>query len=693
TTGECTWDKPIDESTVKEIDPKGDWWELWDEKTSLPYYYHTRANISNWLKPTDTNVISLVKIQPSQEFAKQMAMLIKETKVITTESIPYPVSNKRNSKSLDLSIHTTEPIRHHTRSTSDGGSINTSIMPVQNTQESLSAALPSPVATDSDTSSPTNSSSLLFNFGLGANRKSTTPSRKPSFCSSIVQKEPSTEINKSRRGSHFSAFSSFTRTSKSSTSGSTNPLKNLVSRSSGTSPAASRYSISVSAPMNNPEAAIAMHPLNQAECDSNQVSPNTTIRKPILPVGLQQEINRFAIDGFAQKYFSTHKRGLFRRRVPMNEMLKWTKDSIKQPLIMLNRDLYKDALRCFKLIQMVMGDRTRPRNWNEVEDLQTLLTCGITKGQMRDEIYVQTCKQLHDNPSGESIRKGWEILCIISVTFPPSKNLEAYLTDFVQQNHHVQENQVCVMSQHVSTKLKRVCIRGAKGKVLTSAEIFRAKEAPFKPSVFGEPLGFIMEQQRNSDLKLQIPQIVPFLAETVRATNGQLSEGIFRVPGDADAVTDLRVRIENGNYDATGITDPNVPASLLKYWLRDLADPIITSEDYNDCIRYAEDPEKAIAIINRLPNTNRRIALYTISFLQEFTDPSIIKHTLMNVNNLAMVFAPNFLRCPAESLTTVFENSKYEQAFLRTLINEMIIDPQQCAYDDDNTNAFGICKS
>lgn len=48
-----------------------------------------------------------------------------------------------------------------------------------------------------------------------------------------------------------------------------------------------------------------------------------------------------------------------------------------------------------------------------------------------------------------------------------------------------------------------------------------------------------MELQSSLDSKLQIPQIVPFLAETVRATNGQLSEGIFRVPGDADAVTDL----------------------------------------------------------------------------------------------------------------------------------------------------------
>jgi hypothetical protein len=105
----------------------------------------------------------------------------------------------------------------------------------------------------------------------------------------------------------------------------------------------------------------------------------------------------------------------------MTEMLKWTKvkaivlfffdifyshaffglqDSIRQPLIMLNKELYKDALKCFKLIQMVMGDRSRPRHSNEIEDIQNILTCGITKGQMRDEIYVQVCKQLHNNPSG-----------------------------------------------------------------------------------------------------------------------------------------------------------------------------------------------------------------------------------------------------------------------------------------------------
>jgi hypothetical protein len=53
----------------------------------------------------------------------------------------------------------------------------------------------------------------------------------------------------------------------------------------------------------------------------------------------------------------------------------------------------------------------------------------------------------------------------------------------------------------------------------------------------------------------------------------------------------------------------------------------------------------------------------------------------MNVLNLAMVFAPNFLRCPSPDLTTIFENSKYEQLFLQTLITELYVDKDACAFD------------
>lgn len=61
----------------------------------------------------------------------------------------------------------------------------------------------------------------------------------------------------------------------------------------------------------------------------------------------------------------------------------------------------------------------------------------------------------------------------------------------------------------------------------------------------------------------------------------------------------------------------------------------------------------------------------------------------MNVQNLAMVFAPNLLRCPSEKLTTVLENSKYEQAFLRTLLLEMEADKAACAFDTDEEHIVG----
>lgn len=48
-----------------------------------------------------------------------------------------------------------------------------------------------------------------------------------------------------------------------------------------------------------------------------------------------------------------------------------------------------------------------------------------------------------------------------------------------------------------------------------------------------------MDLQANQSSDLKIPRIVPFLADAVHQLNGQQSEGIFRVPGDADDVTDL----------------------------------------------------------------------------------------------------------------------------------------------------------
>jgi hypothetical protein len=103
-----------------------------------------------------------------------------------------------------------------------------------------------------------------------------------------------------------------------------------------------------------------------------------------------------------------------------------------------------------------------------------------------------------------------------------------------------------------------------------------------------------------------------------------------------DAVADLKLRLERGQYDISGVTDPNVPAGLLKFWLRDLADPLIPTEYYADCIAHCEDARVAVSVVQKLPEINRRVVNFMIKFLQVVADPANQPITKMTVANLAV---------------------------------------------------------
>ena len=54
-----------------------------------------------------------------------------------------------------------------------------------------------------------------------------------------------------------------------------------------------------------------------------------------------------------------------------------------------------------------------------------------------------------------------------------------------------------------------------------------------------------------------------------------------------------------------------------------------------------------------------------------FSKPEISQTTKMDASNLAMVMAPNCLRCTSQDPRVIFDNARKEMAFMRTLIQHM----------------------
>ncbi|KAG6378343.1 hypothetical protein JVT61DRAFT_14068 [Boletus reticuloceps] len=459
-----------------------------------------------------------------------------------------------------------------------------------------------------------------------------------------------------------------------------------ITRSPSTPPTVNGKTIS--SPIPNEEASLEMSPLKNrstgkpipvSTSGSSNLNPTTTLASgthPVLPHDLASDIQQFSESDYARQYFSTHRRGfLFRRRVPVVQMMTWQKAPLTSPLLTLNRPLKTDAVKIFKVIQHIMGDRERERpvgipvhngstsslpmnSMGLLEEERWLLGEGLTHGELRDEIYCQLMKQLSGNPNPESVFKGWQMLCVLLIAFPPSKNFETYLRSFILQRISQSEGRVDVMAKHCLRRLSAISKKGPRGKPPSVAEIETASDAAFNPSTFGESLDAVTRLQQRNYPNEKIPIILPFLADGILALGGTKCEGIFRVPGDGDLVSELKIRIDRGYYTLENVDDPHVLASLLKLWLRELLDPLVPEELYNDCITAAADPTSCIAIIRRLPTINRRIVVFIISFLQLFLEEKVLDNTKMTAANMALVMAPNLLRCNSDSMKIVFTNAQ-----------------------------------
>ncbi|XP_051515272.1 rho GTPase-activating protein 39-like [Myxocyprinus asiaticus] len=424
--------------------------------------------------------------------------------------------------------------------------------------------------------------------------------------------------------------------------------------------------------------------------------PYTTLCKP--PPNASME-------DWASKNLNQHTQGLFRRRVSIANMLSWNRGSIKKPmLITSDRAVKKEACEMFKLVQAYMGDRPARLDKRHAA-LQVVTKCWGMQG-LRDELYVQLVRQTTDNLSLRSLEAGWELMAISLAFFSPSPKFRCYLEGYIQRHlepnndkkilQHIMEQQdiknkknsksrkkrkqnneeeeeqglpISTYAKYCYRKLQKVAITGGKKGLRnpTLEEIDHGRNVIVTPSLFGSALEEIMERQSELFPERKLPWVQVELSQYVLALDGAQTEGIFRVPGDIDEVNALKLQVDLWNIPEN-LSDPNIPASLLKLWYRELEEPVIPQSFYKQCISHYEDPDAAISVVQSLPEFNRLVLCYFINFLQVFAQPVNVSRTKMDVNNLAMVMAPNCLRCQSDDPRIIFENTRKEMSFLRILI-------------------------
>ncbi|XP_057273993.1 protein FAM13A isoform X5 [Pezoporus wallicus] len=188
------------------------------------------------------------------------------------------------------------------------------------------------------------------------------------------------------------------------------------------------------------------------------------------------------------------------------------------------------------------------------------------------------------------------------------------------------------------------------------------------PKVFGVSL---LELQQQGLSKNGIPIVVWNIVEYL-TQHGMTQEGLFRVNGSMKMVEQLRLQYERGE-EVELVKDGDVysAASLLKLFLRELPDGIITSalhprfiQLYQDARNDMQKEHNLKELLKELPDAHYCLLKYLCQFLIKVAEHHI--ENRMNLCNLATVFGPNCFHVPSG-----FEGIK-EQEICNKIMTKML---------------------
>ncbi|XP_033004650.1 rho GTPase-activating protein 1 isoform X1 [Lacerta agilis] len=181
------------------------------------------------------------------------------------------------------------------------------------------------------------------------------------------------------------------------------------------------------------------------------------------------------------------------------------------------------------------------------------------------------------------------------------------------------------------------------------------KVTPPRPPLPNQQFGVSLQHLREKSLDqnpipLVVRETIAYLQQHALNT-----EGIFRRSANTQTVREVQQKYNMGlPVDFVQYEDVHLPAVILKTFLRELPEPLLTYGLYNDVVSfYSVEEEKRVDIVRKtlqsLPEENYQVLCSLMSFLVQVSANSDINK--MTNTNLAVVFGPNLLWAKDAAIT------------------------------------------
>ncbi|XP_035380056.1 rho GTPase-activating protein 17b isoform X5 [Electrophorus electricus] len=195
-------------------------------------------------------------------------------------------------------------------------------------------------------------------------------------------------------------------------------------------------------------------------------------------------------------------------------------------------------------------------------------------------------------------------------------------------------------------------------------------------------------KRSGREIALPIEACVMMLLET-----GMREEGLFRIAAGASKLKKLKAALDCSTSQLEEFySDPHAVAGALKSYLRELPEPLMTFQLYDDWIQASSvsDPDKRLqalwVICDRLPKANKANLRYLVKFLAKLAQESEVNK--MTPSNIAIVLGPNLLWAKTEG--SLAEMAAATSVHVVTIIEPIIQHSDWFFPDDVDFNVSGM---